>query len=164
MKWDFIDEYEAWAFKLSLGMVLVFFVAVIGIAVLKGIDVPTCVTDFKPFDKGELVQVGPKEYQLKLLARMWAFQPNEVVVPVGSKVTIYTTSLDVQHGFEIEGKAVNLMTIPGAVNKAEVVFNRPGEYRFVCNEFCGIGHQSMYGVVKVLPEAEYEKWKQEHGM
>ncbi len=160
MKWDFIDEYEAWAFKLSLGLIVVFFVAVVGLAALKGIDVPTCVTEFKPFEKGELVQLGPKEYQLKLLARMWSFEPREIVIPAGAKVTVYTTSLDVQHGFEIEGKAVNLMTIPGAVNKAEIVFKRPGEYRIVCNEFCGIGHQTMYGIIKVLPEEEYEKWRE----
>lgn len=144
-----MDRFEGLAIKISFGLVLLFFSAVVGLAVLRGIDVPTCLTDFPPFKEGKVIKLSDKEYQVQLLARMWAFEPNKIELPVGSKVIIYATSADVQHGFEIEGKAVNLMAIPGAVNKAEVVFNKPGVYRFVCNEFCGIGHQAMYGEIIV---------------
>jgi cytochrome c oxidase subunit 2 len=144
-----MDRFESLALKMAFGLMGVFFVALVGLAVLKGIDVPTCFTDFQPFKEGKVIQKGEKEYEVHLLARMWAFQPNRIEIPVGSKVTIYTTSLDVQHGFHIEGKAVNLMTIPGAVNKMEVVFNKPGTYRFVCNEYCGMGHPAMYGEIIV---------------
>jgi cytochrome c oxidase subunit 2 len=41
------------------------------------------------------------------------------------------------------------MAIPGAVNKMEVVFNKPGTYRFICNEYCGMGHPAMYGEIIV---------------
>lgn len=134
-----MDRFESLAIKLAFALVLVFFFAVVGLAALKGIDVPTCLTDFPPFKEGKVIKLSDKEYQVQLLARMWAFEPNSIEIPAGSKVIIYTTSIDVQHGFEIEGRAVNLMAIPGAVNKAEVVFNKPGVYRFVCHEFCGIG-------------------------
>jgi cytochrome c oxidase subunit 2 len=30
-----------------------------------------------------------------------------------------------------------------------VNFNRPGTYRIVCDQYCGAGHQGMYGVVIV---------------
>jgi Heme/copper-type cytochrome/quinol oxidases, subunit 2 len=144
-----MDRFESLALKMAFGLMVVFFVALVGLAVLKGIDVPTCFTDFPPFKEGKVIQKGEKEYEVHLLARMWAFQPNRIEIPVGSKVTIYTTSIDVQHGFEIERKVVNLMTIPGAVNKMEVVFNKPGTYRIVCNEYCGMGHPSMYGEIIV---------------
>jgi cytochrome c oxidase subunit 2 len=144
-----MDRFESLALKMAFGLMVVFFVALVGLAALKGIDVPTCFTDFQPFKEGKVIQKGEKEYEVHLLARMWAFQPNRIEIPVGSKVTIYTTSLDVQHGVEIEGKAVNMMAIPGAVNKMEVVFNKPGTYRIVCTEYCGMGHSAMYGEIIV---------------
>jgi cytochrome c oxidase subunit 2 len=144
-----MDRFESLALKMAFGLMVVFFVALVGLAVLKGIDVPTCFTDFPPFKEGKVIQKGEKEYEVHLLAKMWAFEPNRIEIPAGSKVTIYTTSIDVQHGFEIEGKAVNLMTVPGAVNKMEVVFNKPGTYRIVCNEYCGVGHPAMYGEIIV---------------
>ncbi len=144
-----MDRFENLAIKLAFALVLVFFFAVVGLAALRGIDVPTCLTDFPPFKEGKVIKLSDKEYQVQILARMWAFEPNKIEIPAGSKVIIYTTSADVQHGFEIEGKAINLMAIPGAVNKVEVVLNKPGVYRFVCNEFCGIGHQAMYGEIIV---------------
>jgi cytochrome c oxidase subunit 2 len=144
-----MDKFESLALKMSFGLMVVFFVALVGLAVLRGIDVPTCFTDFPPFKEGKVIQKGEKEYEVHLLAKMWVFEPARIEIPAGSKVTIYTTSIDVQHGFIIEGKAVNLMNIPGAVNKAEVVFDKPGTYRIVCHEYCGVGHSAMYGEIIV---------------
>jgi Heme/copper-type cytochrome/quinol oxidases, subunit 2 len=144
-----MDRFESLALKMGFGLMVVFFVALVGLAVLKGIDVPTCFTDFPPFKEGKVIQKGEKEYEVHLLAKMWVFQPTRIEIPAGSKVTIYTTSIDVLHGFHIEGKAVNLMSIPGAVNKMEVVFNKPGTYKIICNEYCGVGHPVMYGEIIV---------------
>jgi cytochrome c oxidase subunit 2 len=139
--------YRGGATKMGFGLMVVFFVALVGLAVLKGIDVPTCFTDFPPFKEGKVIQKGEKDYEVHLLSKMWVFEPSRIEIPAGSKVTIYTTSIDVLHGFEIEGKAVNLIAIPGAVNKMEVVFNKPGIYRVVCNEYRGVGHPAMYGEI-----------------
>jgi cytochrome c oxidase subunit 2 len=144
-----MDRFESLALKMGFGLMVVFFVALVGLAVLKGIDVPTCFTDFPPFKEGKVIQKGEKEYEVHLLSKMWVFEPTRIEIPAGSKVTIYTTSIDVLHGFHIEGKAVNLMAIPGAVNKMEVVFNKPGTYKIICNEYCGIGHSAMYGEIIV---------------
>jgi len=142
-----MDRFESLALKMALGLMVVFFVALVGLAVLKGIDVPTCFTDFPPFKEGKVIQKGEKEYEVHLLSKMWVFEPSRIEIPAGSKVTIYTTSIDVLHGFHIDGKAVNLMAIPGAVNKMEIVFNKPGTYKIICNEYCGIGHPVMYGEI-----------------
>ena len=144
-----MDRFESLALKMSFGLMVVFFVALVGLAVLRGIDVPTCFTDFPPFKEGKVIQKGEKEYEVHLLSKMWVFEPARIEIPAGSKVTIYTTSIDVLHGFHIEGKAVNLMSIPGAVNKMEVVFNKPGTYKIICNEYCGVGHPAMYGEIIV---------------
>ena len=133
-----MDRFESLALRMALGLMVVFF---------KGIDVPTCFTDFPPFKEGKVIQKGEKDYEVHLLSKMWVFEPTRIEIPAGSKVTIYTTSIDVLHGFEIQGKAVNLIAIPGAVTKMEVVFNKLGTYRIICNEYCGIEHYAMYGEI-----------------
>jgi cytochrome c oxidase subunit II len=64
-------------------------------------------------------------------------------------VKFYVTSSDVVHGFEIAQTDVNIMAIPGWVNSASHRFTKPGTYLLVCNEYCGIGHQNMYGTIEV---------------
>jgi cytochrome c oxidase subunit 2 len=36
--------------------------------------------------------------------------------------------------------------------------NRVGSYPINCAQLCGVGHYSMKGVLKVLPQAEYDAW------
>jgi cytochrome c oxidase subunit 2 len=90
-------------------------------------------------------ELAPGVYEAYILAQTWVFQPNEVRVPAGSEITFYVTSKDVQHGFVIERTNLNMMVLPGQVSKATMTFNEPGEYNFICHEYCGVGHQTMYG-------------------
>jgi len=104
---------------------------------------PTKVTQEPPSDKPVLTKVGPNEYQLVMVARMFSFQPNQIEIPAGAKVHFKVTSPDVVHGLEIAGTNVNMMVVPGHVNRKTFTFDRPGEYLVVCNEYCGMGHQVM---------------------
>lgn len=104
-----------------------------------------------PFDQPGLVSLGPGRYRLILVAQTWSFSPSEVRVPVGAEVEIVATSRDVIHGLAIQGTTVNLMLIPGRVGRTVARFREPGEYLFVCHEYCGIGHHLMAG--KVIVEA-----------
>ncbi|MBI2941110.1 MAG: cytochrome c oxidase subunit II [Chloroflexi bacterium] len=104
-----------------------------------------------PFDQPGVAQLGPGRYQVTLLAHTWAFQPNEIRVPAGSEVEFVATSRDVIHGLLIEGTNVNVMLVPGRITRMKARFPRPGEYLFICHEYCGIGHHVMFG--KVLVEA-----------
>ena len=36
------------------------------------------------------------------------------------------------------------MVIPGYVSEFTTVFERPGEYLIVCNEYCGLSHHVMH--------------------
>ena len=44
------------------------------------------------------------------------------------------------HGFKLEGTNVNMMVIPGQVSSLTYRFDTPGEYNWVCHEYCGTGH------------------------
>lgn len=90
-------------------------------------------------------ELAPGVYEAYILAQTWVFQPNEVRIPAGSEITFYVTSKDVQHGFVIERTNLNMMVLPGQVSKATMTFTEPGEYNFICHEYCGVGHQTMYG-------------------
>jgi cytochrome c oxidase subunit 2 len=72
-----------------------------------------------------------------------------VRLPAGRPVRFRVTSPDVLHGFQIVGTNVNLTVAPGYVSEATATFNEPGEYLVVCNEYCGLGHHSMYGTIVV---------------
>jgi len=59
--------------------------ALIAYAALRlGISVPGCVTNVKPFSKGELIQVAPGRYEAHVVSKMFAFKPSPLKVPKGS--------------------------------------------------------------------------------
>lgn len=147
-----MDKSEKIALTLSGMLLVLFFGGIMYAAIVEDIDVPTCITNMEPFESDTLFQTGPDTYELQMIARMWAFQPSVVRLPVGSTVDLYVTSTDIMHGFKIERKNVNLMAIPGAINYMRVTFNEPGEYLFACHEFCGAAHHTMAGRIIIEPE------------
>jgi cytochrome c oxidase subunit 2 len=84
-----------------------------------------------------------------MIASTFAFDPGEITVPAGSEVEFVITSRDVLHGFHVEQTNANVMLIPGRIARVQATFEDPGEYRFVCHEYCGAGHHVMYGNVIV---------------
>ena len=68
------------------------------------------------------------------------------------------TSADVNHGFGIytrEGRLVaQTQAMPGYVNRLRLQFDRPGTYRVMCLEFCGLSHHVMTGVIEVTAEVQ----------
>ena len=119
-------------------------------ALFYGLTVPDCLEGVKPFTTGSLTQKTDRHYELHMVARMWAFDPAEVVVPLGTRLDVFVSSRDVTHGFHVTGTKLNLAAVPGAVNFGKVTFGKPGIYPIVCNEYCGMGHHGMYGVIRVV--------------
>ncbi|ADC90202.1 cytochrome c oxidase subunit II [Thermocrinis albus DSM 14484] len=138
-----MDRAERTALFTAVTFLGIFFGLLVYAAKGMNVDVPTCITDVKPFTEGKVIQHAPNRYEIHYLARMWYFEPSDVEIPAGSTVDIYLTSADVIHGFHIDGTNVNLMAIPGTVAYARVKFDKPGVYHIVCHEYCGIGHQDM---------------------
>src|SRR6476659_9231637 len=89
------------------------------------VGLPTCLTDIKPFLKGEVITHSPDHFEIHYVSRMWKFEPEEVVVPAGATVDVYLSTPDVTHGMILPGTDVNLMAVPGVVNYARVKFDQP---------------------------------------
>lgn len=151
--------YElAWilpSIAIPVGMLAALIVTAFG----AGIHVPgeegrvevTQVATTVPFDQPGVVQVAPGRYEVRMVAGIWSFAPNEIRVPAGSTVTFVATSRDVVHGLFIARANVNVMLIPGQVARVTARFTGPGEYPFFCHEYCGIAHHTMWGKVVVEP-------------
>ena len=81
-----------------------------------------------------------------------------VVIPVGKKVRFLITANDVIHSWWMPAFAIKQDAIPGFVNTAWTVVDKPGIYRGKCTELCGKNHGFMPIVVKVVEQEEYDQW------
>ena len=158
-----MDKRERNYLFFTIGLLIVFAALIVGSSFAYGIQVPapvdrvdpnTVATPPSPWGapiEERVRELAPNKYEAYVLAQIWSFSPNRITVPVGSTLTMYVTSKDVQHGFLLQGTNLNMMVIPGQVSSLTATFDEPGEYNFVCHEYCGVGHQTMYGTVIVEP-------------
>jgi cytochrome c oxidase subunit 2 len=87
---------------------------------------------------------------VRALGQQYSFVPQCILVPTDTPVTLRATSADVVHGILITGTNINTMLVPGYVSVLSARFDRPGEHLMPCQEFCGVGHEGMWGKVKVI--------------
>ena len=91
-----------------------------------------------------------------VVAQQFIFRPGELVLPANSRVTLYITSPDVVHGFNVVGTNINTMVIPGQVAELTFETGDPQTYGVVCHEYCGSGHHDMEGLLRVVPRSEFQ--------
>lgn len=83
-----------------------------------------------------------------------------LVVPVGTKVRLLITAVDVIHSWWVPDLGIKKDAIPGYINTSwfEIDANKPGIYRGQCAELCGRGHGYMPIVVKAVSKADFQAW------
>ena len=86
---------------------------------------------------------------------------NPLVVPVGKKVRIITTSTDVIHAFAVPSFGIKQDAIPGFVRDTWFRAEREGDFHGQCQELCGKEHAYMPIDVKVVSAEEYTTWVNE---
>jgi len=84
-----------------------------------------------------------------------------VVIPVGKKVRFLITANDVIHSWWMPAFAIKQDAIPGFVNTAWTIVDKPGTYRGKCTELCGKNHGFMPIVVRAVEQEEYDEWLNE---
>jgi cytochrome c oxidase subunit 2 len=100
----------------------------------------------------------PPGADVYMIGRMWRWEP-VLRLRQGVQYTLHLSALDVNHGFSLVHAAgasqnFNIQVLPGYDYGLRITPTAPGEYRVVCNEFCGIGHHAMVGrIVVVAPDA-----------
>jgi len=92
--------------------------------------------------------------------------------PDDKKVVFLLRSRDVLHSFFVPHLRFKRDAVPGMTQRiwlgvddeqlAEIMADREDKsFDIICAELCGWGHYKMSGRVRVLPDAEYEKWVDE---
>ena len=92
----------------------------------------------------------PAPLRIEVVARKFEFTPDEIKVPVGHKITLILNSLDFTHGFSLPEFALRGDCVPGKSIELTFTPNRPGRFGYVCDNFCGEGHDDMSGVLIVF--------------
>ena len=82
---------------------------------------------------------------IELTARRFRYEPSEIKLKVGEPVVIAIRSLDFVHGMNIPDLGKRLDLVPGRVTRLELKPDKPGVIDFVCDNFCGDGHEEMHG-------------------
>ena len=171
MKDVHIDPYEQKFIYIGISVLVIFFMAITVAGLMLGIQVPSpsqlidpnTAASTGPYSDPGLKELSPGNYELYIRAGAspWRYYPDEVTgISVGDRVTFHVTSQDVQHGFKLIGTEradgsrtpdtnINFMVLPGQESTLTYVFKEAGTYFYICTEYCGVGHQNMYGTLVV---------------
>jgi cytochrome c oxidase subunit II len=86
---------------------------------------------------------------------------NQMVIPVGKKVRILTSSTDVIHSFFVPALGVQRYAIPGRTIETWLEADAVGTFYGECNQICGQDHSRMPISVKAVSEADFKTWVEE---
>jgi cytochrome c oxidase subunit 2 len=87
--------------------------------------------------------------EIRISAKKFEFHPDKFTTRVGRPVTLVLTSEDRIHGFKMPDFGLRADIVPGQETRLTLVPDKPGRFAFLCDVFCGDGHEDMEGVLVV---------------
>ncbi len=91
-----------------------------------------------------------KEVTIDMKAHKYAFDPGDITVYEGQKITLHITAVDATHGFKLSEYGISEKLPRGEVTTITFIADKTGTFTFRCSVFCGPGHFGMKGVLKVV--------------
>src|SRR5947199_3177006 len=91
----------------------------------------------------------PEEQVIKILARRFTYTPNKLMLKKGVPVILELTTADVLMGFSAPDFDTRADIIPGKVARVRLTPDKVGTFTFLCDIFCGSGHENMNGAIVV---------------
>ncbi len=85
-------------------------------------------------------------------------QSSDLVVPVDQPVKLVISSRDVLHSFFLPDMRVKKDAVPGQYTYLWFKPIKTGVYQAFCTEYCGKDHSAMLAKLRVLPQADYDRW------
>ena len=92
----------------------------------------------------------PKPRIIPMVARKFTYEPAEVTLKLNEPVIFQLTSADVVMGFSVPDFKVRGTIIPGQKTEVAMTPDKVGEFTFLCDVFCGSGHENMEGTLRVV--------------
>ncbi|MDB5985203.1 MAG: cytochrome-c oxidase [Nevskia sp.] len=87
---------------------------------------------------------------IKVSAKRFVFTPNTLTLKKGETVDIELSSEDVPMGFNVPDLASRADVLPGTTTHLRLTPQKVGTLVFLCDIFCGSGHEDMSGVITVV--------------
>jgi cytochrome c oxidase subunit 2 len=97
------------------------------------------------FVRSGIAEAAGEPKVIEMTARRFAYEPNEIALKAGERVIVAIRSLDFVHGMNIPDLGMRLDLVPGRVTRLELQPKAPGVIDFLCDNFCGDGHEGMHG-------------------
>jgi cytochrome c oxidase subunit 2 len=86
----------------------------------------------------------------------WRWEMSQNTVPLNKLIEFRVTSTDVNHGFAIYDENARLLTqtqaMPTITNVLRYTFTKPGIYKVLCLEYCGVVHHNMMTEINVVAD------------
>lgn len=115
-----------------------------------------------------LAQPPGQALNVKVVAHQWWWEfdyendhiitADELVVPTGTIVHLDLHSDNVIHSFWVPQLTGKTDVVPGHNNTKWFQADKPGTYRGLCTEYCGLQHANMQLFVIAKPQDEYQTW------
>jgi cytochrome c oxidase subunit 2 len=86
---------------------------------------------------------------IRVVARKFVFLPSRIELRRSEAVTLEFTAPEVVMGFFAPALGLRAVIIPGEVARVTFTPDRAGTFPFLCDIFCGEGHETMGGELAV---------------
>nr|YP_009045914.2 cytochrome c oxidase subunit II [Myomenippe fornasinii] len=83
---------------------------------------------------------------------------NRTVLPMNTQIRIIISAADVIHSWTVPALGVKADAIPGRLNQASFLINRPGLFFGQCSEICGANHSFMPIVIESVSTNSFLNW------
>ena len=95
------------------------------------------------------VLAQPSERVIKVSVRKFVFTPREITLKKGEPVTLEFATEDVFMGFNAPDFKVRTDIVPGKTMRLRFTPDKAGTFPFLCDVFCGDGHETMSGALHI---------------
>lgn len=92
---------------------------------------------------------APREHVVKVVAKKWDFVPATIPAKKGEALVLQLTAPEVPMGFNLPDFNVRTDVVPGRVATLKFTPDKAGTFTFLCDVFCGDGHETMNGQLVV---------------
>ena len=97
---------------------------------------------------GAAIVEPPPGSDVYLHANQFAFRP-VLKLQKGETYRLLVSSTDVQHGLSLQPVNLNFQVLPGYLYVIRITPDETGDFPIICNEYCGLGHHLMTGLIVV---------------
>ncbi len=87
---------------------------------------------------------------IKVTAKKYEYSPLTIELKLGEPVVFELTAEDIFMGFNIPDFKVRSDVVPGKTMRLALTPDRAGTFTFLCDVFCGEGHETMSGRLAVV--------------